>query len=108
MTIQANAVMPKPDALVDDGHGNVLAAMFYFAPGEYYAEIAESCGFECMSRRMMDDVGEDHPLWQRYLNDEDVTSEWTPTLPAGWTFGDKSDTEDGPAAVFIRPIKTAG
>jgi hypothetical protein len=103
MTIQANAEMPKPDALVSDEGGNIIAAMFYFAPGEYYGEIAEMCGFECKSLRMEDDVSDDDPLWKRYLADEDVTGEWEPTIPAGWTFGDKSDTENGPVAIFIRP-----
>lgn len=95
--------MPKPDSLVSDEYGNVLAAMFYYAPGEYYGEIAEMCGFECRTLRMEHDVDEDDPRWRRYCDGDDVTNEWEPTVPDGWTFGDKSDTDDGPVAIFIRP-----
>lgn len=102
MTIQATATMPAPDALVADEHGNVIAAMFYYAPGEYLGEVAEMCGFELKTLRMDIDLGDDHPLWKRYENGEDVVTEWEPTIPDGWTFGDKSDTEDGPVAVFLR------
>lgn len=104
MTIQANASMPKPDALVSDEHGNVMAAMFYFAPGEYYGEVAEMCGFECKTIRMEDQVSEDDPIWARYSDGEDITNLWDPVIPDGWTFGDKSDTEDGPSVILIRPL----
>lgn len=108
MTIQATATMPDPDALVSDGHGNIMAAMFYFAPGEYYGEVADLCGFECKTIRMEDDIGEDDPLWMRYCDGTDVCNEWEPTIPEGWTFGDKSDTEDGPVAIFIRRAAVRG
>lgn len=103
--IQANATMPAPDALVADERGNVMAAMFYYAPGEYCAEVAEQCGFECKTLRMDIDLGEDHPLWKRYADGENVVKEWEPAIPPGWTFGDKSDTEDGPMAIFIRRVE---
>lgn len=98
MPLEATALMPEPDALVADKFGNVMAAMFYFAPGEYYGEIADLCGFEIKSARMESD----HPLMSRYEAGEEVTKEWEPPIPEGWTFGDKSDTEDGPVAIFIR------
>jgi hypothetical protein len=102
--------MPAPDALVKNENGHVCAAMFYYAPTEFdLGQIANEHGFDCTSLHMEADLDEDHPLVRRYNDEGDgnVVNEWEPKIPEGWTFGDKFDTEDGPIALFIKPLKQA-
>lgn len=96
--------MPAPDALAKDENGNVCAAMFYYAAGDTdLEEIAIEHGFECRIVTMEGDLGEDHELCIDYINGSDeAVDKWTPTVPDGWSFGIKMDTEDGPVAIFVR------
>lgn len=96
--------MPAPDALINYSEGVVAAAMFHYAPSEkgreVYEDIAREHGFEITGAVMR----ETHPLYEKYAEGENVLPQWDPEVPHGWQFAGKHDTEDGPYAVFIRPI----
>lgn len=100
------AKMPAPDAIVRCKDGTEIAAMFYYAvEGQRLDHIARDHGFEVQSLAMQDDIDEDDPLHRRLENMEaGLEMDWHPTAPDGWRLALKNDTEDGPVAIFIRPI----
>lgn len=106
MQILDESELPAPDTLIRDAQGNVGALMFYYAAAEQnLRHIAHEQGFEVKTLLMTDDptLNEDHPLIKRYENMEGgIEMDWHPMPPEGWTLGIKFDTEDGPAALFIR------
>jgi hypothetical protein len=110
MLIIDESDLPAPDTLVRDKHGNISALMFYFAAEEQkYEDIAHANGFETCHLFMTDDpsIDKNHVLIKRLKDGEDdVEKDWNPAIPAGWMLGAKLDTEDGPAAVFIRRKET--
>lgn len=108
--IAAPGTMPEPDALVADKHGNLCAAMFYFAPCDFdLGIIAAECGFDCISVRMADELGAAHDMSIAYENgDGEVVDKWEPKTPDGWSFGIKCDSDAGPFAIFVRRRKNTG
>lgn len=106
MQILDESNLPAPDTLIRDARGNVGALMFHYAAAEQNLEyIAHEQGFEIKTLLMTDDpaLDEDHVLIKRYEAMEGgIEKDWHPIPPEGWTLGIKLDTEDGPAALFIR------
>jgi len=54
----------------------------------------------------------DESLCEAWFHEGDTTAplRWTPTKPAGdcWLLAAKYDTEDGPYALFVRPLPIGG
>lgn len=96
--------LPAPDALVNYAAGMVGPVMFHYANEDCddLEGIANSNGFQIKGYHMP----EDHPLMEEYEEGSgEVIAKWDPEVPEGWQFGGKNDTEDGPYAFFLRPIK---
>lgn len=107
--------MPAPDQLVRYEDGTIAPAMFHYSTeGCDPNAIAQEAGFEIGYTSLENDEnGED--AWDAYERIteaapdapaiEEVFDMWTPTPPdGGWKLVGKHDTEDGPMAVFVRPI----
>jgi hypothetical protein len=64
-------------------------------------------GFESRFIELGDDVDEDHPAYVRYFDAGGTgIHDWAPTVPEGdgWKHVGSWDTEDGPVAMFVRPV----
>ncbi|AVT76621.1 hypothetical protein RPPS3_25580 [Rhodopseudomonas palustris] len=103
--------MPAPDKIVKYKGGIFCPAMFHFAPeGSDYKEIARECGFDIATSYMERELDDDHPLMVRYFENgesETVLEEWVPEVREGWKLAGLYDTEDGPCALWIKPIEPA-
>jgi hypothetical protein len=68
-------------------------------------ELCKALGFDVA---VVDMEGDNEQLADAWHEDEDLTAatRWTPTPPngEGWALIAKFDTEDGPHAMFVRPI----
>ena len=73
--------------------------------GDDVRALCKELGFEVAGVEMESDAPELSDAWHE---DEDMTAptRWTPTPPAGdgWILVAKGDTEDGPSAMFVRPL----
>lgn len=98
-----SADMPRPEMLIDYGHGSIAAAMLHYAGEDAVAsEVAEANGFEAQFL-LLEDHLDIATLGDRHEAGENVLPDWNPTPPDGWLLGAKYDTESGPVAMFIRP-----
>ena len=92
--------LPAPDEMGFFFHPDI--------PGEDESDdvraLCLALGFDAAGVAMEDDAP---ALSDEWAEAEDMTAptRWTPTPPNGdgWTLVAKYDTEDGPAAMFVRP-----
>ena len=106
-----NDDMPKPDTRVRYADNMFGPAMFHYLP-EYAdpTETAKEHGFDILFVRMADQLDENHPLFRLYFDQgqcASVFAAWRPIAPDGWKISGCYDTEDGPTAIFLRPVATA-
>lgn len=69
-----------------------------------------AAGFDWKYFGMDSQLAEDHPAYHRYFDlGEPNCSDWEPEPPAGegWRLVAIWDTEDGPQAMFVRPLTDA-
>ena len=93
--------LPAPDDMGFFFHPDI--------PGEDESDdVRQLCadlGYDVVPVSMEDDEPE---LYDAWVFDEDTTAptRWTPTPPAGdgWILVSVYDTEDGPCAMFVRPL----
>ena len=99
--------MPAPDQIVAYSDGSFAPAMFHFLhEGIDVRDIARENGFVTSFLSFESVVDEDDPLARRYEDgDADVVKDWTPPDGTdGWTLSGKYDTEDGPVAIYLKPL----
>lgn len=103
--------LPAADTIVKYKGGAFCPAMFHYAPeGADYEAIARECGFDIAMAYMEHELDDDHPLMVRYFEDGEsktVLEEWVPEGREGWKLAGLYDTEDGPCALWIKPIVPA-
>lgn len=93
--------LPTPDDMGFFFHPDI--------PGEEESDdvrqLCKNLGFDAEAVSMEDDAPE---LYDNWTEDEDMTApkRWAPAPPEGnsWLLVAKYDTEDGPAAMFVRPL----
>jgi len=93
--------LPLPDAMGFFFHPDI--------PGDDESDdvraLCKSIGFDVA---VVDMEGDNELLSDAWHEDEDLTApaRWTPTPPngEGWSLVAKYDTEDGPYAMFVRPL----
>ena len=104
------AQMPPPDAVVEYGNGWIGPAMLHYATddGDPVA-IARDAGFDCLFLSMEEDLGPEYPYVVAYLDGCDhLLAAWEPSEQGdGWRLVGKGDSEEGPIAMFVRPIEEA-
>lgn len=69
-----------------------------------------NAGYDWAGVAMDAQLAEDHPAWHRYFTlGEPNCSGWEPDPPPGdgWRLVAIWDTEDGPQAMFVRPLTEA-
>ena len=95
--------LPPPLALVKCASGEEVALMFYYAAeNTNLQELANDCGYDVMAIDFFHDVDDGEELSVRYEAGEDIVDEWQPTPQPGWTLALKTDSDNGPFAVFVR------
>jgi len=70
------------------------------------AKVA-AAGYQYAFAYMTDELEEDHPAWVSYFeNGEPACTQWEPNLPAGdgWRTVAIYDTDEGPAAMYVREL----
>ena len=102
------ARLPAPDEIGFFMHPDVPGA----DEGDDIATMIRDMGFEFCLVDFDSDGDEDdvHAWWFDGLTNEDMKScmnRWNPTPPdgEGWILVSKHDTEDGPHALFVRPVQ---
>lgn len=107
-----SADMPCADAVVEYGPGWIGPAMLHYATEDGNpVQIARAAGFECLFVTMEEELGSDHELVVDHFEygAGDSLEKWTPADQGdGWRLVGKNDSEDGPMAMFVRPLKTGG
>lgn len=100
--------MPPPDRVIHYNDGMSAPAMFHYSTEGCDARaIAREAGFEIAFVTMEREFGDDHPLMKAYVDDGEMSSVlnlWNPVVPDGWKLGGKTDSEDGPVALLLRPL----
>lgn len=94
---------PDVDMFISDGNGNLMNPddEGYIADG-----WIRECGFDVATVSMEHDITEDHPAWQAYWGEgvrEITVAAWKPEME-GYTLVSIHDTDDGPQALFVKPI----
>lgn len=94
---------PGLDELMEDGSED---------HDERYIDGAKvgAAGYKHAYSYMTDDVEDEHPAWIAYFEaGEPSCALWEPALPDGdgWRVVAIYDTEDGPAAMFVRERQSA-
>lgn len=100
-----------PDTIIRYADGSFGPMMFHYAhEGCLLRYIAKEHGFDLNFIHMEDVLGDDDPLFIAYFEngESDACSRWTPPECNGWRLVGKSDGEDGPFAIYIRPISNNG
>lgn len=105
--------MPAPDTLVDYGEGSFGPAMFHYATEGCSAKnIAAENGFEITNLMLEDTAEEGSPAALAVENGEPssvMLPLWTPPdLGDGWKLSGRFDSDDGPVALYLRPLKREG
>lgn len=105
--IQESA-LPAAETVIDYGEDGFGPPFLHWLPEG--CDIARACGehgFDCKIAVMEFDLEPEDPLFVSYFDDGDTKAvrEWKPTSPEGegWKLVGQWDTEEGPAALFIRP-----
>ncbi|MDO8684513.1 MAG: hypothetical protein Q7N50_13655 [Armatimonadota bacterium] len=103
------AALPKPHELVEYPDGTIVAVMFHYLPEETAINrVCAANGYEFVTLKMEDDLDENDPIIQAWIDGEDVVARWIPPeFPSGhsgFSFGGKWDTEDGPVACYLRNL----
>ena len=103
--------LPAPDTVIDYGNGSFGPVMFHYLHEDVsWVTVAREEGFECRVLTLDEDYAKqpDHPILQAYEEGEDVLAQWDPSDQGdGWKLVLKADTEDGPLAIFVRPLEEA-
>lgn len=97
--------LPAPDDIAYYPDGSFLPMMFHFAVDTCKpSDIANEHGFEIRMRSMVDVLPDDDPLVVAYTDgDGAVVRRWLPpSIGDGFKLVGKSDTEDGPVAIYVR------
>jgi hypothetical protein len=104
------ADLPPAQAIIDYGNGHLSPVMFHWAAeGQNLEHIAREAGFECRWLGMDDDLDDMDRVFVDYFEHgasaDEILPRWQPTEQGdGWVLSGKWDTEDGPTAVFLRPL----
>ena len=98
--------MPEPTDLIRYEDGSEKMAMFHYAPEDCdLFSVADQFEIE-LEIRILDDFSDkaSRALVAQYYDGDniDVIRAWTPTVPNGWNYGGKGDSDDGPIAIFWR------
>lgn len=107
----APEAMPAPNTIIVYSGGHFAPAMVHWATENCdLGHIAREAGFECRWLRLDEDLPEDDPIyvdWSEYgASADDILPRWQPTEQGdGWVLSGKWDTEDGPTALFLRPLQ---
>lgn len=99
-----NTQMPAPDAIVHyPKTGEFLPAMlFYASEGCNPKHIAMANGFDVRFVKASDIIGEDDPLAKALEDCQDIIARWEPPSIDGWKLVGKTNSEDGPVAMYLR------
>lgn len=101
------SALPPATQLVALPDNMVEPLMFRFSlESDDPAAIAREHGFEVKWREL---EGQDEALYAEYLEDAGndigaIMARWQPEVPEGFAFGGKWDTDDGPIALFLKPV----
>lgn len=74
-------------------------------------EKVRGAGYEACFGLMDDELDDSHPAWVAYFEaGEGTCALWEPEPPEGlgWRLVATYDTDDGPAAMFVRPVGDRG
>lgn len=102
------ADLPAPDTIIDYGDAGFCPLFAHYLPeGCDIRHAATEAGFECRFLNMDDDLPDEHPVYVDYFEygSAKALREWQPTQQGdGWKLVGQWDTEDGPTALFVRPL----
>jgi hypothetical protein len=83
--------------------------MFYFLPeGAEVPVVCEEQGYEYQVVGLNADAPQElQDAYWAGADGEEIVRQWEPATPDGWLPASKHDSEDGPIAIFVRPIGSA-
>ena len=102
--------LPAPDTIVDHGNGFYGPLMFHWlVEGQDPDLTAREFGFQCRWVEMEGDLDENDQIYVDYFEYHASASEilrrWQPSDHGeGWKLAGMHDSEDGPVALFLRPL----
>jgi len=99
--------LQAPDEVIDYGCGVIGPVMLHWAAeGQDVEAIIREAGFESHFLSLdEDDANEQLHIDYSEYGDIGVLEKWQPTSPGeGWKLVGKNDTDDGPCALFVRPL----
>lgn len=100
--------LPPGDTVIDYGGGMMGPLMLHWSTeGDDVVHQMKEAGFDCLFLDMADDLDPDHQLCVDHFEygASDTLTKWTPSDQGdGWKLVGKNDSEDGPVALFVRPL----
>lgn len=102
--------LPAADTIIDYGDGSFGPLFLHWAlPDSNAYDYAREAGFETRFVFMSEELEPEHELCVDYFEygsaADEILPKWQPLdLGHGWKLVARDDSEDGPRAIFIRPL----